>query len=144
MKDRFSVSIFRRSDDFVVVPENGGGGVYFAVEPIARVALTLEELAPAIDRAIAVSDLTVRNKDLRGYKSPVLKAVGAKSNRKFDESVLGYCSVLRWDAEITITLYLRARDGRGFEPTDRISKLPSNAAPRDIAEAAIQLMSTAA
>jgi len=140
MKERFSLSIFRRSEDFVVVPENGGGGLYFAVEPITLVAPTLDALTHAIDQAVAVSELTVRNVNLRDYKSPVPKAVGLKSNRKFDDSVRGYCSVLRWDGDIEITLHRHARDGRGFEPTDRISKLPSTASAKDIAQAVIQIM----
>ncbi len=144
MKERFSVSVFRRSDDFVVVPENGGGGLYFAVEPIHRVPPTLDELTRAIDEAAATSDLTVGNMNLRDYKSPVPRAVGLKSNRKFDDSVRAYCSVLRWDADIQIMLWRRARDGRGFEPTDRTVMLPPGATAADIAQAAIQLMSDGA
>jgi hypothetical protein len=144
MKDRFSISVFRRSGDFVVVPENGGGGVYFAVEPISRVPPTLDELTRAIDHAVAISDLTGQNVNLRDYKSPVPRAVGLKSNRKFDDSVRAYCSVLRWDADIEITLWRRARDGRGFEPTDKTVKLPPRATAAGIAQSAIQLMSDGA
>jgi hypothetical protein len=34
----FGVSFYRRDTDFVVVLPNGGDGLYFAVEPIVRVA----------------------------------------------------------------------------------------------------------
>ena len=133
MKERFSVSVFRRSDDIVVVPQNGGGGLYFAVEPIYRISPTLEELTRAIDEAVATSDLTVRNVNLRDYKSPVPRSVGLRSNRKFDDSVRAYCLVLRWDSEIEIVLWRRARDGRGFEGTDKKVTLPPSATAADIA-----------
>ena len=144
MKARFSVSVFRRSDDIVVVPQNGGGGLYFSVEPIHRISPTLDDLTRAIEEAAATSDLTVRDVNLRDYKSPVPRAVGLKSNRKFDDSVRAHCSVLRWDADIEIVLWRRAPDGRGFEPTDRTVTLPPSATAADIAQAAIQLMSDGA
>lgn len=119
MKDRFSLSICRRATDYVVVPQSGGGGLYFAVEPVERVPADVDALAKAIERAAAASDLSLGTVNLRDYKSPVPKALGLQSNKQFERSVVAMCSVYTRGGEIEIMLQRRGRDGRGFESTDR-------------------------
>ncbi len=143
MKDRFSLSIYRCVADYVVVPQSGGGGLYFAVEPIERVAADLDGLAKAIERVVAVSDVSLGNIDLRDYKSPISKALGLRSNKQFERSVIAMCSAHGHGAGIEITLERRARDGRGFEATERTVKLARGATAQAIAGSVMDLLNGA-
>jgi hypothetical protein len=122
MKIPFALSIWRRADDFVVAPENGGGGLWFAVEPVERVGLAFDELVPAIERAIAASDVSLRAVDLRRYESPIPNAVGLRSNRAFEQSILALCSVRRSGGDISSSrgnaaLATDADSSRWIEPS---------------------------
>jgi hypothetical protein len=140
MKARFSVSVYQRAADVIVVPQNGGDGLYFDVGPIERVEPSRDEVAQAIERAIAVSDLSLGVVNLSDYKSPVLKALGLRSNKEFEQAVRGLCTVSRSGGDIEVTLFCRARDGRGFEETDRVLQLPATLASTEIADATLQLL----
>ena len=140
MKPKFAVAIYQRFTDLVVVPENGGDGPYFAVEPIECVPMNVEALAPAIERAVDVSDVSLGPVDLRQYKSPIPKALRLRSNSEFESSVREVCSVVARRANITIELSRRARDLRGFEPTGRMLTVATGATARQLAEAALQLL----
>ena len=140
MKASFSLSIYRRAADVVVVPQSGGGGLLFGVEPIARVLPDIDELGRAIEAAIAVSDLSLGVVNLRNYKSPVPSALGLRSNKAFETSVRALCGVHRRAGDVEIVLERRAGDGRGFEQADRIVKLAPTITATEIADAALHLM----
>jgi hypothetical protein len=144
MKTLFSLAIYQRATDLVVVPMSGGvGELHFAVEPIECVSARLIELAQAIDRSILASDLSLGVVNLRGYKSPIARAVGMRSNKQFDASVRWVCGVCRNGADIELTLERHAHDGRGFEPTGRAVKLTPPQTANDIAHAVLKLLGEA-
>ena len=140
MKALFSSNIYRRANDFVVVPFSGGvGEIHFAVEPIERVAARLDELAQAIERSILASDLSLGAVDLRGYKSSIPKSVGWRSNKQFEATVLAVCGIYRKGGDIEIRSKRRADSGRGWVPTDRVVNVPPRS-PTEVAQAAIALL----
>src|SRR5690242_11567025 len=100
----FSISVYYRRGDFVVVPQSGGGGLYFAVDGIVSVPVDRESLARAIEDAAAHSDVTLGVVNLRNYKSPIPKAVRMRSHRAFDRSVLAVCGVLRTTVDVELEL----------------------------------------
>src|SRR5690242_15625143 len=114
MKASFSLSIYRRAADVVVVPLRGGAGPPFGAAPIARVPPDVDELGRAIEAAIVVSDLSLGVVNLRHYKSPVPIALGLRSNKAFESSVRALCGVHRRAGDVEIVLERRAGAGRGF------------------------------
>jgi hypothetical protein len=109
------VSFYLRDDRVFVVPQAGGGGFTFDVEPVMIVAPTDEEVHYAARQALAASAAVQGDTPPEGrYRSPVLKAARVRSFREFYQGST-YCFLYQEESHFFILAFGPARDGKGFD-----------------------------
>jgi hypothetical protein len=113
-----NVGLYLRLDKVYVIPQGGGGGLYYDMEPIVVVpSSATAELDRAIRTALDASAKTAGQPlpDLRTRKSPVLSVAGVKTIKDFyADSAHAF---LYTDAgRLHLLPFRPAPDGRGFEP----------------------------
>jgi hypothetical protein len=132
-KDRFRVSVFGRTEDFVVVPGPG--------EPILRIAHSFDALALALDKAIDVPEEP--GAPARDLEASILKALKLKSYRTFEDSVRALCTATADGGPVVIASHKRSKEGRGFTAPGRTIDLAAGAKGPEVARAVIELMTEA-
>jgi hypothetical protein len=113
------VAAYLRNDDVIVVPQGGGGGYTFDVEPVLVVAPASDAVGEAIALSLETS-AAAQGHDPRPpgpYRSPALKAVRARSYAAFYKNS-AYCFVYEEDGALILLRFKPARDRRGFEMTN--------------------------
>jgi hypothetical protein len=112
-----TVSIFLRGDEIFVIPQGGGGGVYYDIEPISVVPPAADELGRAVTSALDISTgaPSAPLPDLRSRRSPVLARARVRSFKDFYSNA-AHALVYRDGGGLWLLPFRPAADGRGFEP----------------------------
>jgi hypothetical protein len=110
------VNIYLRGDQIIIVPNGGGGGVFYEVEPVVVTQTVPQDVTRAIVNALEVSAQASLQPfpDLRKYRSPVLSHLGLKSLRQFYQNIAS-SAVYRKQSAILIQPRIPALDGKGFQ-----------------------------
>ena len=111
------VSIFLRQDQVIVIPQAGGGGFSYDIEPSLIVAPDPEQVEQAISEALRTSresQDTVPPPPARGSAAPVLKKLGLRSYKAFYRGA-SHCYLYEdQDGNLVMLKFQPANDGGGF------------------------------
>lgn len=123
------VSLFLRSDRVIAIPQGGGGGFSYDIEPSHVVAADPREVEAALLQAIDSSRQAQGGTPpprVRASAAPVLRKLGVKSFKEFYSGAT-HCYVYEEDGALWILRFIPARDRAGFDlapsPPERIPDL---------------------
>lgn len=111
------VSLFLRDDRVIVIPQGGGGGFSYDIEPSLIVSPRPDEVEKAISEALETSrqaqDGTPPEKR-SAASSPLLKKLGLRSFKAFYRGA-SHCYLYEEDGILTMLRFKPASDGGGFD-----------------------------
>jgi hypothetical protein len=111
------VAIYLRDKKVIVVPQGGGGGYGWDVEPILIVLPEPDEVSAAIPEALMISQKAQGGtppKKQGPSTSPLLKSLGVRSFKAV-YSGSSYCYLYEEGGELTLLRFRPSRDQRGFD-----------------------------
>lgn len=110
------VSLYFRDGQVIVVPQGGGGGYSFDIEPVLVVAPEAAAVSEALDEALKASSQAqgYQPDDGKPPRSPALKKVGARSYKAFYKGA-SHCYLYEEGDGLVLLRFKPARDGRGFD-----------------------------
>jgi hypothetical protein len=115
------VSVYLRDDQVVVVPQGGGGGYSFDVEPVLLVAPDEQAVGEAVRSALEASASSQGHDpaaDAGPYRSPALAAVGARSYKAFYRGA-SHCYLYEQDGNLVVLAFKPTSDRKGFDLAER-------------------------
>ena len=133
-----SVALYLRGGTLYVVPQDGGGGVFWDVEPVLSVEPDPEALASVLPEAFAASHVPIEVRDLRRYRSPMRKALGVRSDRELQRDTASL-ALRKVEAGWVLISWIPARDGRGWE-TGGVEELPPSTPVDAVAARTLEIL----
>lgn len=111
------VSIFLRNDQVIVIPQGGGGGFSYDVEPSLIVSPEPDAILAAISDALITSRKAqneVPPQKRSAANTPLLKKLGLRSFKAFYRGS-SHCFVYEEDGCLIMLRFHPAHDGGGFD-----------------------------
>jgi hypothetical protein len=111
------VSIFLRDDQVILIPQGGGGGLSYDIEPSLVVPAEAGKVGTAALQAIEISRQSQTEATpprTRASSAPVLKKLRLKSYKEFYRGA-SHCYLYEENGVIFMLRFRPAQDGAGFD-----------------------------
>jgi hypothetical protein len=110
-------SLYLRDEIVYAVPEAGRGDVSWEIPPVRATDPDAAELAQALAAALADSRIPSDIPDMRDYRGPMLDALDVEDELEVQRGT-SHVSLTRGEDGFTLSTWLPADDGLGWEPGD--------------------------